>query len=137
MGLKFLELKQGNMLVADYESKFEELSRFVPSYMDTDRKKAKKFQQGLKPWIRGKVAIFELDTYAGVMQKVMIMETESEMFQKEKEGKKRKFEGSEGQSQAGKFPNFNQRKGKFQPRRNFNRQNPGNGGQGNRTATGN
>ncbi|KAL8088548.1 hypothetical protein AgCh_038363 [Apium graveolens] len=46
MELKFLELKQGNMSVADYESKFEELSRYVPSYVDTNRKKAKRFQQG-------------------------------------------------------------------------------------------
>ncbi|KAL8088870.1 hypothetical protein AgCh_038582 [Apium graveolens] len=104
MELKFLDLKQGNMSVADYESKFEELSR-------------------------GKVAIFELDTYAGVVQKAMIAETESEMSQKEKESKKRKFEGNEGQSQPRKFPNF--KKGKFQPGRNFNfkKQNAGDGGQ--------
>ncbi|KAL8089701.1 hypothetical protein AgCh_039255 [Apium graveolens] len=109
MELKFLELKQGNMSVTDYEGKFEELSK-------------------------GKVAIFELDTYVGVVQKAMIAETESEMFQKEKESKKRKVEGSEGQSQPGKFPNF--KKGKFQPGRNFNfrRQNAGDGGQGNRPA---
>ncbi|KAL8105920.1 hypothetical protein AgCh_029652 [Apium graveolens] len=132
MEVKFLELKQGNISVADYESKFEELSRYVPSYVDTDRKKAKKFQQGLKPWIRGKVFIFELDTYAGVVQKAMIVETESEMSQKEKESKKRKFEGNECQSQPGKFPNF--KKCKFQPGRNFNfkKQNAGDGGQGNR-----
>ncbi|KAL8146288.1 hypothetical protein AgCh_004148 [Apium graveolens] len=96
MELKFLELKQGNMSVIDYESKFEELSRYVPTYVDTDRKKAKRFQQGLKPWIRGKVAIFELDTYARVVQKAMIADTESEMSQKEKESKKRRFEGNEG-----------------------------------------
>ncbi|XP_074382740.1 uncharacterized protein LOC141724478 isoform X4 [Apium graveolens] len=132
MELKFLELKQGNMSVTDYENKFEELSRYVPSYVDTDRKKAKRFQQGLKPWIRGKVAIFELETYARVVQKAMIAETESEMSQKEKESKKKKFEGNEGQSQPGKFINF--KKGKFQPGRNFNfrRQNAGGGGQGNR-----
>ncbi|XP_074351845.1 uncharacterized protein LOC141690980 [Apium graveolens] len=62
MELKFLDLKQGSMSVTDYESKFEELSRFVPSYVDIDRKKTKRFHQGLKPWIRGKVAILELDT---------------------------------------------------------------------------
>ncbi|KAL8105647.1 hypothetical protein AgCh_029446 [Apium graveolens] len=137
MELKFLELKQGNMSVTDYESKFEELSRYVSSYVDTDRKKAKRFHQGLKPWIRGKVAIFELDTYAGVVQKAMIVETESEMSQKEKESKKRKFEGNEGQSQPGKFPNF--KKGKFQPGRNFNfrRQNASNGSQGNRPVNAN
>ena len=50
------------------------------------------------------------------------------MSQKEKESKKRKFEGNEGQSQPGKFLNFN--KGKFQPGRNFNfkRQNAGDRG---------
>ncbi|KAL8097338.1 hypothetical protein AgCh_030468 [Apium graveolens] len=122
------------MSVADYESKFEELSRYMPSYVDTDRKKAERFQQGLKPWIRGKVVIFELDTYAGVVQKAMIAETESDMSQKEKESKKRKSEGNEGQSQPGKFPNF--KKGKFQPGRNFNfrRKNAGDEGQGNRPA---
>ncbi|KAL8108735.1 hypothetical protein AgCh_024996 [Apium graveolens] len=113
MELKFVELKRGNMSVADYESKFEELSRYVPSYVDTDRKKAKRFQQGLKPLIRGKVAIFELDTYVGVVQKAMIAETESEMSWKEKESKKRKFQGNEGQSQPGKFSSF--KKGIFQP----------------------
>ncbi|KAL8126782.1 hypothetical protein AgCh_013900 [Apium graveolens] len=60
MELKILELKQGNISVADYESKLEELSR-------------------------EKVSIFELDTYARVVQKAMIAETESEMSQKEKE----------------------------------------------------
>ncbi|XP_074369633.1 uncharacterized protein LOC141711091 [Apium graveolens] len=61
MELKFLELKQGNMSVTDYEGKFEELSRYVPSYIDTDRKKAKRFQQGLKPWIRGKIDYREIE----------------------------------------------------------------------------
>ncbi|KAL8117783.1 hypothetical protein AgCh_015616 [Apium graveolens] len=104
MELKFLELKQGNISVTDYEGKFEELSRYVSSYVDTDLKKAKRFQQGLKPWIRGKVAIFELDTYVGVVQKAMIAETESEMFQKDKESKKRKVEGSEGDGGQGNRP---------------------------------
>ncbi|XP_074347033.1 uncharacterized protein LOC141685854 [Apium graveolens] len=42
MELKFLELKQGNMSVAEYEAKFTELSRFVPYHVDTDEKKANK-----------------------------------------------------------------------------------------------
>ena len=54
MELKFLELKQGNMSVAEYETKFTELSRFVPTYVDTERKRARRFQQGLKSWIRSK-----------------------------------------------------------------------------------
>ena len=57
MELQFLELKQGDMSVVEYERKFAELARFVPTYIDTDRKRAKRFQQGLKAWIRGKLAI--------------------------------------------------------------------------------
>ncbi|MGI4673397.1 retrotransposon gag family protein [Klebsiella pneumoniae] len=51
MELKFLELKQDNMTVAEYEAKFTELSRFVPEFVSTDAKKARRFQQGLKQWI--------------------------------------------------------------------------------------
>ncbi|XP_074342274.1 uncharacterized protein LOC141679762 [Apium graveolens] len=48
MQRKFLELKQENMSVAEYESKFTELSRFVPQLVGTEEKKAERFQQGLK-----------------------------------------------------------------------------------------
>ncbi|WOH00701.1 hypothetical protein DCAR_0520075 [Daucus carota subsp. sativus] len=96
MEVKFLELKHGNMSVADYEAKFTELSRFVPDYVDTEGKRAKRFQQGLKPWIRSRVAMFELKDYTVVVQKAMIIEGESDFSQKEKEGKKRKMEASEG-----------------------------------------
>ena len=67
MEMKFLELKQGNMSVLEYEARFTELSRFAPNYVDTERKKAKRFQQGLKSWICSKLAILELDTYAAVV----------------------------------------------------------------------
>ncbi|XP_074342564.1 uncharacterized protein LOC141680164 [Apium graveolens] len=49
MEITFLELKQGNLSVTDYESKFTELARFVPEQVNTDKKRAKIFQQGLKP----------------------------------------------------------------------------------------
>lgn len=55
MELRFFELKQDNMFVAEYEKKFTELSRFVPEYVDTEEKKTKRFQQGLKSWIRSRV----------------------------------------------------------------------------------
>lgn len=69
MELKFLELKQDNMTVAEYEARFTELSRFVPEFVNTDAKKARRFQQGLKQWIQNKVAIFELIDYAILVQK--------------------------------------------------------------------
>ena len=132
--VKFLELKQEGMTVAEYEAKFSELARFVPEYVNTEHKKAKRFQQGLKSWIRSRVAVFELQTYAAVVQKAMIVEGESEMSKRENDSKKRKFERSEesqGQSSGkskGKF-----RKGSDNPtNKGFQGSKPGNVGQSNR-----
>ena len=49
MQIKFLELKQGNMSVAEYEAKFTELARFVPEQVDTEEKLVQRFQEGLRP----------------------------------------------------------------------------------------
>ena len=76
------------MSVTDYEAKFTELARFVPELVYTDEKRAKRFQQGLKPWIHRRVAVFELMTYTSVVQKAMIIEGESEASQKEKRTRK-------------------------------------------------
>ncbi|XP_074342722.1 uncharacterized protein LOC141680377 [Apium graveolens] len=48
MEMKFFELKQDNMTVGEYENKFTELSRFMGKYVDSEEKRAKRFQQGLK-----------------------------------------------------------------------------------------
>ncbi|XP_074327628.1 uncharacterized protein LOC141665543 [Apium graveolens] len=84
MEIKFLELKQGNFSVTDYKDKFTKLARFVPEQVDIDEKRVKRFQQGLKPWIRSRAAVFELMTYTTVVQKAVIIEGESEASQKEK-----------------------------------------------------
>ena len=59
MELKFFELKYDNLNVIEYEAKFIELAIFVPEYADTYRKRGRRFQQGIKSWIRSKVAVFE------------------------------------------------------------------------------
>ncbi|XP_074363144.1 uncharacterized protein LOC141703561, partial [Apium graveolens] len=81
MELKFLELKQGNMSVAEYEAKFTELSRFVPYHVDTDEKKAKRFQQGLKPYIQNRIAVFKITNYTTLVQKAAIVESGSELIE--------------------------------------------------------
>ena len=51
MELRFFDLKQENMTIADYKKKITKLVRFVSEasfisdYVDTDEKKAKRFQQ--------------------------------------------------------------------------------------------
>ncbi|XP_074346950.1 uncharacterized protein LOC141685766 [Apium graveolens] len=71
--IKFLELKQGNMYVTEYEAKFTKLASFVPELVDTEEKWVKRFQQGLQQWIRSRVAVFELTIYTTVVQKTMII----------------------------------------------------------------
>ncbi|XP_074328353.1 uncharacterized protein LOC141666257 [Apium graveolens] len=48
MEIEFLELKQGDRSVAQYEAKFTQLARFVPNYVRSEAQKARRFQQGLK-----------------------------------------------------------------------------------------
>ena len=118
MELKFFELRQENSSVMEYERKFTELARFVPEYINTDEKRAKRFQQGLRPWIRSKVAVFELSTYVAIVQKAMIIEGESEQYNKERDSKKRKAESHGGNSGQGSSQGqFNKRPG-FQQRKN-------------------
>ena len=102
--LKFLELKQNNLSVMEYEVKFTELSRSVPELVSTEEKKARRFQQGLRQWIQNRIAVLELTDYATVVQKATIFETGSEQSQKEKEGRrKRKFGNQWGSSASGNF----------------------------------
>ncbi|XP_074356548.1 uncharacterized protein LOC141696288 [Apium graveolens] len=103
MEMRFLNLRQEDMTVAEYEVKFSELARFVPEYVNTEAKKAKRFQQGLKPWIRSQVALLEIRTYVAFVQKAMIVEGEREATMRENEGKKRKFEESKQDQGSSKF----------------------------------
>ncbi|KAK1401715.1 hypothetical protein POM88_001320 [Heracleum sosnowskyi] len=104
MERKFLELKQDNMTVAEYEAKFTELSRFMPEFVNTDLKRSRRFQQGLKQWIQNRVAVLEITDYASLVQKATIVESGSEQSQKGREEKKRKFDSQGGSSVSGSFP---------------------------------
>ena len=52
---EFLELKQGMMMVLEYVAKFTEVARFTDDYVATDMAKVRKFEDGLKLSIRGKI----------------------------------------------------------------------------------
>ena len=57
---EFLELKQGTMIVLEYVAKFIELTYFADDYVATDMAKVRKFEDGLKFSIRGKIMGFLL-----------------------------------------------------------------------------
>ena len=58
--LEFHELKQGSMIVMEYVAKFIELARFADDYVATNMAKVRKFEDGLKLSIWGKIIGFLL-----------------------------------------------------------------------------
>ena len=52
---EFLELRQGAMTVLEYVAKFIELSCFTDDYVAIDMAKVRKFEEGMKLSIRGKI----------------------------------------------------------------------------------
>ncbi|XP_028103263.1 uncharacterized protein LOC114302437 [Camellia sinensis] len=68
------ELKQGNMFVAKYEAKFTELAHFAPHMIDTDHKKARKFERGLDLDVFDQVSVLKLPTYVDVLDRAHMAE---------------------------------------------------------------
>ncbi|XP_028068902.1 uncharacterized protein LOC114271486 [Camellia sinensis] len=72
--IEFETLRQGNKTVAEYEAQFAELARFAPHMVDTDYKKVRKFEVGLRSAILDKVNILKLPTYVDVLERAVIAE---------------------------------------------------------------
>ena len=60
------------MSVGEYQSKFEELSRFAPHIIPDDDTKVKGFEDGLCPEIKDKISILKLTRYADVVERALI-----------------------------------------------------------------
>ena len=60
---EFQELKQGTMIVLKYMAKFTELARFTDDYVATDMAKVRKFEDGMKLSIRGKIVASSYKTW--------------------------------------------------------------------------
>ena len=75
---EFLELKQGNMTVLEYVAKFTELARFGDDYVATDMAKVRKFEDGLKLSIWGKIVGFLLLDMDSMIRTTMAIEREIE-----------------------------------------------------------
>ena len=75
---EFLELKQGTMTVMEYVAKFIELARFFDDYVATDMAKVRKFENGLKLSIRGKIVGLLLHDIDSMVRTNMAIEREIE-----------------------------------------------------------
>lgn len=77
--IEFLELKQGNMTIAGYAAKFEELSRLCPHYngVEVEGYKCIKFESGLYPEIKQFIGYQEILQFSTLVNKCRIYDEDS------------------------------------------------------------
>ena len=73
---EFLELKQGTMTVHEYVAKFTELAHFGDDYVASDIAKVRKFKDGLKLSIRGKIVGLLLKDMDSMVRTALSIERE-------------------------------------------------------------
>ena len=74
-----LELKQGTMIVMDYVARFLELARFADDYVATDMAKDRRFENGLKFSIRGRIVELRLQDMDSMVGTTLTIEKEIKM----------------------------------------------------------
>ena len=73
---EFLELKQGAMTVMDYVARFTELPRFSDDYVAMDVAKVRRFENGLKLSIRGRIVGLRLQDMDSMVGTTLTIERE-------------------------------------------------------------
>ena len=73
---EFLDLKQGTMTVLEYVAKFTELARFGDDYVASYMAKVRKFEDGLKLSIRGKIVGLLLQDMDSMVRTTLAIERE-------------------------------------------------------------
>ena len=75
---EFLKLRQGTMTVKEYMARFTELARFGDDYVATDMTKVRRFENGLKLSIRGKIVGLRLQDMDFMVGTALTIEREME-----------------------------------------------------------
>ena len=75
---EFLELKQGTMNVMEYVARFTELARFADDYVATDMAKVRRFENGLKLSIQGRIVGLRLRDMDSMVGTALTIEREIE-----------------------------------------------------------
>ena len=100
---EFLELKQGTMTVMEYVARFTELVRFADDYVATDMAKVRRFENGLKLSIRGKIVELRLQDMDSMVGTALTIEREIEdALSTQDAGVSRKRKESQSSSSSGK-----------------------------------
>ena len=113
---EFLELREGAMTVLEYVARFIELARFGDDYVATDLAKVKRFEDGLKLSIPGKIVGHNLQDMDSMVSTALLIEREIENARSIRDagtaGKRRESQSS---SRSGKKPRASSSRG-FQSR---------------------
>ncbi|GFY87122.1 hypothetical protein Acr_05g0007610 [Actinidia rufa] len=97
---EFLNLKQGNMIVVEYNAKFIELSRYAPRIVSTESRKARRFEAGLRWNIKNKVDILRLPTHQEVLHTAFIAEESLNEMSQFCENRKKRIGGNMSRGQS-------------------------------------
>ncbi|XP_024031020.1 uncharacterized protein LOC112094430, partial [Morus notabilis] len=83
--MEFMGLQQGEMTVREYEARFNELSRFAPSLIESERMKCLKFEKGLKGVIQKSVVALRHRVYSDLVAAAISVEQEHIAFLQDRE----------------------------------------------------
>ena len=71
---EFLDLRQGSLSVMDYVNKFNHLSQYAGTHVDTDEKKRDRFYRGLSCSLQEKLYTGNYQTFRAMMNATIAME---------------------------------------------------------------
>ena len=107
MQREFLKLKKGTMTVLEYVAKFIELARFVDENVAIDMAKVRKFEDGLKLSIRGKIVVFLQQDMDSLVRTNMAMEREiDDAWRIRAAGDRENKRDNQSSSSSGKHEDF-------------------------------
>ncbi|XP_027927647.1 uncharacterized protein LOC114184538 [Vigna unguiculata] len=72
---EFLELKQGNMSIGEYASKFHELMKYWPYHQNNGEELCAHFENGLRADVRTTISIFQITDLSTLLSKCRIYES--------------------------------------------------------------
>ena len=93
------------MTIFEYVARFTELARFADDYVATDMAKVRRFENGLRLSIRGRIVGLRLEDMDSMVRTVMTIEREIEDVRSTRDvGVSGKMKESQSSSSSGKKP---------------------------------
>ncbi|XP_042387466.1 uncharacterized protein LOC121979543 [Zingiber officinale] len=94
---EFLELRQGDMTVAEYVRRFERGRYFVPMITSQPVEELKHFTEGLRPAIRHDVRLSRVTTFREAVDQALMSERDRNDMVKEAQNKRLSYQGRDQQ----------------------------------------